>query len=100
MGLIIIPAFLVFYFVGQALSRHLTKSRIEEFKEFELKKKLAIKFILLVVAVPVAIVIFSVANAHFPDGATGFPTRYSGFIFFTSPFILGVSVAMCKSGCS
>lgn len=98
MGLIIIPAFVVLYFVGQAIGSHLTKSRTQEFKEFELKKKLVIKFVLLVVAVPIAIGIFSVANVHFPNGATGFPTSYSGFIFFSSPLILGVLVAMCKSG--
>ncbi len=98
MGLILLPILFIAYFIGQGIGALLTKNKRQEYRDFTISKKLVINIILVVIAFPAAFYMITILSLNFPNGASGFPNSYSGILFFGSPFLFGIVVALIKAG--
>tara|TARA_R110001599_G_scaffold297218_1_gene501483 strand:+ start:62 stop:388 length:327 start_codon:yes stop_codon:yes gene_type:complete len=98
MGLLLIPLLFIALKIGYYCGKLIVESKLEAFKGYTYLKQNLINIFLLICIVPITFGLFSLLDKHFPNGASGFPESYSGYIFFLSPFIFGLIIPVIKVG--
>lgn len=94
MGLIILPILIVLVLIGRFLTIRLFPSFNSVHREMSFSKKALVMLIGFVLFLPMFALCIYLLDANFPSGATGFASDMSMWVFFMTPFFLGVFIAL------
>jgi hypothetical protein len=100
MTLILLAAFVIFYFIGYPVGGLITRNKQQQYQFLPVREKLIINIGLAIVALPIVMFLFYVWAGYGigSGGSIGNLKGFNLFFYLCVPFLLGMTVASFKAG--